>query len=121
MDQQAEPPMTGATCFSCRSTGGLETERGDDSSPASVMESRRDRVLLLNSSFPYWAGSSTTHFTLNLAQDLRALGWRIVKRPYLLNGHHGNICFRLGCGRRVHLRLCPSQQDALPPGPGHDL
>jgi hypothetical protein len=38
-----------------------------------------------------------------------------------LNGHHGNIFFRLGCGRRIHLRLCPCQQDALPPGPGHDL
>ncbi len=37
MDRQAEPPMTGATCFSCRSTGGLETERGDDSSPASAV------------------------------------------------------------------------------------
>lgn len=34
-------------------------------------------VLLVTSSYPRWAGDSTTPFIHHLAQDLRALGWEI--------------------------------------------
>lgn len=35
------------------------------------------RVLMVTSSFPRWPGDSTSPFVMNLAEDLRALGWRI--------------------------------------------
>ncbi|MGD9743145.1 MAG: glycosyltransferase family 4 protein [Dongiaceae bacterium] len=40
-----------------------------------IMTSRR--VLFVTSSFPRWAGDSSGPFILNLAQDLRALGWDV--------------------------------------------
>ena len=37
----------------------------------------RGRVLFLASTFPRWEGDSSAPFVLNLAQDLRALDWRV--------------------------------------------
>lgn len=37
----------------------------------------KGRILCMTSSFPRWAGDSTTPFVLHLAEDLKALGWEI--------------------------------------------
>ncbi len=39
---------------------------------------RSNEVLLITSSYPRWAGDSTTPFVHHLAQDLRSLGWNIL-------------------------------------------
>jgi len=40
-------------------------------------EPRGGEILLVTSSYPRWAGDSTTPFVHHLAQDLRALGWDV--------------------------------------------
>jgi phosphatidylinositol alpha-1,6-mannosyltransferase len=64
----------------------------------------RGRVLLLTSNFPRWSGDSTTPFVLNLARDLRGLGWEIdVLAPHAPGALRHEVLAGIGVDRFRYL------------------
>ncbi|AGA88894.1 glycosyltransferase [Thioflavicoccus mobilis 8321] len=62
------------------------------------------RILCVTSSFPRWAGDSTTPFVLHLAQDLQSLGWQVdVLAPHAAGAALSETLAGLGVERFRYL------------------